>query len=158
MTDLNELKDFLTKANMPHADGSADMKKESDGSRTIVFTDGDWVMHDNFFGGEPYGGRQVVFYKDQPAWMCVYYGWVDKDRSSADDIYDFLREALQYPPEDMPLRGPESYKKGTLEYKHEVPTNIDSFESEEVILEEGKQVYWAKLVGGLVDQRFRGSV
>ena len=80
MADIDELKDFLTKANMPHADGSADMTKESDGSRTIVFADSDWSMNDNFYGGEPYGGRQVVFYKAQPVWMCVYYGWVDKDR------------------------------------------------------------------------------
>jgi hypothetical protein len=66
--------------------------------------------------------------------MCVYYGWVDKDRSSADDVYDFLREALQHPPEDMPLRGSDSYKKGGMEYRHKVPTDIASFESEEVIL------------------------
>lgn len=153
-----ELKRFLAKANMPHADGSAHMTKESDSSRTIIFAEGDWKMHDNFFGGEPYGGRQVVFYKEEPAWMCVYYGWVDKSRTSADDVYDFLREALQFPPDNMPLRGPKSYKKGMMEYRHQLPEDIANFESEELILEQGKQVYWAKLVGGLVDQRFKDSV
>lgn len=157
MIDLNELKRFLMKANMSHADGSAAMKKESDGSRTITFKDGDWSMDDNFFGGEPYGGRQVVFYKDQPAWMCAYYGWVSKDRKSADDVYDFLREALQYPPKDMPLRGAASYKKNSFEYQHRAEGDIDNFTSNEVILKGDKQIYWAKFIGGLVDQRFRGS-
>ncbi len=143
---------------MPHADGSAEMVVEADGSRSIVFEEGHWRMHDNFFGGEPYGGRQVVFYQGQPVWLCVYYGKVSSDSESADEIYDFLREALQYPPAEMPLRGPTSYKKGNLEYRHKVPNNIEDFESEEVILHLSKRVYWAKLVGGLVDQRFRGSV
>jgi hypothetical protein len=158
MIDLDELKGFLAKANMPHADGSAPMIKETDGSRTIVFEDGPWSMHDNFFGGEPYGGRQIVLYDGEPVWLCVYYGFVAKERESADDVYDFLREALQYPPEAMPLRGASSYKRGNFEYRHEVPEDITSFESQEVILENGKQIYWAKLVGGLVDQRFKGSV
>lgn len=143
---------------MPHATGSAKMENEPDGSRTIVFEDGSWRMHDNFFGGEPYGGRLVVFYDNQPVWLCVYYGWVSQDRSSADDVYDFLREALQHPPEDMPLRGPKSFKKDAFEYIYEVPTNIDRFDSQETILEGDRRVYWAKLVGGWVDNRFKGSV
>ena len=158
MIDLKELHVFLAKANLPHADGSAQIIREQDGSRTIVYLDGDWSMNDNFFGGEPYGGRQVVFYKNEPVWLCVYYGWVSKDRKSADDVYDFLREALQYPPDDMPLRGPKVYKKGSFEYRHQVPEQLSSFESEEIILENSQQVYWAKLVGGLIDQRFKDSV
>jgi hypothetical protein len=60
MIDLDALKQFLSKANAPHAFGTAQMEREDDRSRTITFCNGQWSMNDNFFGGEPYGGRQVV--------------------------------------------------------------------------------------------------
>lgn len=42
-------------------------------------------MNDNFFGGEPYGGREVVFYEEKPVWMMVYYGWVAEGIESNPD-------------------------------------------------------------------------
>ncbi len=158
MIDVDKLKQFLHKANMPHAKGTADMSKENNGSRTIRFSDGDWSMEDNFFGGEPYGGQQIVFYKGEPAWICVYYGRVVASDDNADEVYEFLRQALQHPLEDMPLRGPESFAKGNREYQHKATGALDDFSSEELILKDSKQIYWAKFIGGLVDQRFKGSV
>jgi hypothetical protein len=60
LASLMELKEFLIKANRPHAMGTANVARQKDGSHTIIFREGDWSMHDNFFGGEPYGGRQVI--------------------------------------------------------------------------------------------------
>lgn len=157
MIDIGQLKDFLLKANKPHADGTAQMKKESNGSRTITFSDGYWSMEDNFFGGEPYGGQQVAFFKGEPAWICVYYGCVLKTNLPADKVYDFLREALQFPDENKSQRGPASYKKGNLEYQNKQEGELDNFSGREIILENGKEIYWAKFMGGLVDQRFKGS-
>lgn len=54
--DLDELKIFLKKANIPHATGTTKTIKEAAGLRTIEYGDDDYRMHDNFFGGEPYGG------------------------------------------------------------------------------------------------------
>ena len=152
------LHQFLLKANMPHADGSADLVREEDGSQTIAFEDGDWRMHDNFFGGEPYGGRQVVFHEDTPVWICLYYGQVPGVDQVPDKIYDFLREALQHPLEDMPYRGPKSYKKAGLEYKNALTGAFDNYSGREVILKNGKEVYWATYFGGLIDQRYRDSL
>jgi hypothetical protein len=56
MFSLISLQKFLNKADKPHADGTAEIRREADGSRTITFRDGMWSMHDNFFGGEFYGG------------------------------------------------------------------------------------------------------
>lgn len=155
---MNELKKFLEKANMPHTLGTADTKKEKNGSRTITFEDGDWSMEDNFFGGEPYGGQQVVFYKEKPHWLCVYYGRVHDTELSPDVVYDFLREALQYPEEGKPYRGPANYKKDNLEYRNKISGDADNLFGEEEILDKGKQIYWAKYMGGLVDQRSRDSM
>ena len=156
--NLQELKAFLLKANLPHANGTANTKKEANGSRTIIFEDGKWSMEDNFFGGEPYGGQQVVFYDKKPYWICVYYGQVTKVDFEPDEVYDFLREALQYPKEGEPYRGPASYKKGNLEYQNKLEGDADSYNGKEVILEGGKQIYWAKYLGGLVDQRAQDSM
>lgn len=156
--DIKALKKFLFKANMPHATGKADIRKEKNNSRTITFRDADWSMEDNFFGGEPYGGQQVVFYKNLPVWICVYYGQVHETIINPDGIYNFLREALQHPPEYRPFRGPDSYKKDNLEYKNEFDGEADNYSGKELILENGKQIYWAKYLGGLVDQRFQDSL
>ncbi len=156
--DLQALKHFLRQANMPHATGSSNITKESDGSRTITFNDGDWRMHDNFFGGEPYGGRMVIFYKDKPVWMMVYYGQVTAGTFEPEKLYGFLREALQHASEDKPYRGPEVYRRDTFAYRNKVKGEADSYSGKEEILENGKQIYWAVYHGGLIDQRAQGEL
>lgn len=159
MTDstinLDEIKQFLILANMPHAEGTAETIKEQDGSRTIEFAGGDYRMHDNFFGGEPYGGRLVIFYKDEPVFMEVYYG---KTSKPADEVYNFLREALQNPGEDNPFRGPAEYKSGKLTYKSSTEGDVADHTVKEYIYEDGVEIYSAIIVGGLVDRNARGSM
>lgn len=153
--NFEELKAFLIRANMPHAQGTAKTIKESDGSRTIEFTEGDYRMHDNFFGGEPYGGRLVIFYQNQPVFIEVYYG---KTTKPADEVYNFLREALQYPDDDNPFRGPAEYKKGSLTYKSATEGDIASHTVKEWIYDGDKEIYSAVVIGGLVDQNARGAM
>lgn len=143
---------------MPHATGTANTSKEADGSRTITFSEGDLSMHDNFFGGEPYGGRIIIHHKNTPVWMMVYYGQVTANEFTPDVVYGFLREALQHAPEDKPYRGPDSYKKDKLEYRNEIEGDADNYSGKEIILENGKQIYWAIYLGGLVDQRAQESM
>ena len=59
----NELKKFIFEASRAsYASGDDSIKhKEADGSTTITYSSGEYRMHDNYFGGEPYGGREVVF-------------------------------------------------------------------------------------------------
>ena len=79
MINTKELIEFLDKANkVGYANIFAKKIKEKDKSKTIIFKEGDWLFHDNYFGGEPYGGRGVVFFKKYPVYMMVYYGYVDK--------------------------------------------------------------------------------
>lgn len=153
--DFDELKLFLMKANMPHATGQAVTIAEADSSRTIEFEDGDYRMHDNFFGGEPYGGRLVVFYKDKPLFMEVYYGQTSRP---ADEVYDFLREALQHPGDDNPFRGPAEYKKGALTYKSSTVGDITNHTVKEFIYDGDDEIYWAVVIGGLVDQNASGAM
>lgn len=88
-----------------YASGDESVKcKESDGSTTIRYSRGEYCMHDNYFGGEPYGGREVVFLNDKAVWMMVYYGLVYEGPNK--EVYQFLMSALSNNTLEMPYRGP----------------------------------------------------
>lgn len=149
-----ELIKFLVDANAAgYATGDdSNVKTEDDGPKTITFESGDFRMHDNFFGGEPYGGREVVFHKDKPHWIMVYYGAVE-ERIKPDDVYGFLQESLKLMPEAAPFRGPENHERENMVYENSWDGDVEQFKGRETIQVDGNQVYWAEYVGGLVDQR-----
>jgi hypothetical protein len=123
--DTGALKQFLYRANQPHAAGTAGARREGDGSRTIVFAEDEWAMHDNVFGGEPYGGRQVVDHTGTPVWFMAYYGRVQAPDRDPVEVYRFLREALRHTPAEHPWRGPRSCRHDHLEYRSNTRGDID---------------------------------
>lgn len=127
--------------------------KEKDGSTTIAFESGDFRMHDNFFGGEPYGGRYVVFYKGNPVWIMVYYGKVYESVNEFESVYKFLQKALSLMPDEMPLRGPKVLEDGKFKYANEWEGDLEKFSGYEVISQNGQKIYDATYMGGLVDVR-----
>lgn len=152
--DKEALRQFLIDSNNAGYAGGEEKKwiKESDGSTTIPFEKGKWKSHDNFFGGEPYGGRTIVFYEDKPLWMMVYYGWVAEGIES-NPIYGVLRNALKQMPGDHPFRGPKELKDGEYTYSNSWKGEVDQFSGEEQITQGDKLIYKANYIGGLVDQR-----
>ena len=86
MDETALLKFLLDASRRGYAAGSVAVKKrEADHSMTIELEQGPWKFHDNYFGGEPYGGREVVFFEGRPVWMAVYYGHVDDANVGAAD-------------------------------------------------------------------------
>lgn len=152
--DLQTLRRFILQANkLGYASGEEKQWiKEKDRSTTILFNQGPWKMNDNFFGGEPYGGRIIISHKNKPYWIMVYYGWIIEG-INPDDIYPFLRKALSAMPKDYPYRGPKELKEGKFIYKNQWQGSLDNYNGEEVILKNNQEVYRAKYLGGLVDQR-----
>ena len=132
---------------------SATKVREADGSTTIVYGQGDWAFHDNYFGGEPYGGREVVFFQGRPVWMAVYYGWVDGAGVDAEQVYAFLQRALREAPAAFPVRGAEEFAEGALTYRHSHHGGVRRFAGEETIHDGERHVYTARYLGGLVDRR-----
>lgn len=156
MLNLTELRQFLVQAKKStYAAGDAAQKiVNEDKSTTLIFEDGDWKYHDNYFGGEPYGGREVVFYKNLPIYMMVYYGWVTESVTDFGSVYKVLQEALRLIPENKPFRGPTEYLSDNLSYKNSFIGEIDNFSGEEIIIDENNNIlYKANYIGGLVDQR-----
>ena len=151
---IDQLKNFLIEAAEHGYGAGVSSTLEKDTSHTIEYVSENFKMHDNFFGGEPYGGREVVFYKGKPAWIMVYYGAVDSSTKDFNPVYEVLKKALMNFPKDLPLRGPASLKDGSFEYKNKWQGNLASFSGKEIILKNGKEVYFANYSGGLVDQNF----
>ena len=153
MININDLISFINEANSAgyEQDKPLNLKKETNGSTTIYYQKNDWEFHDNFFGGEPYGGRNVIHYKNKPVHITVYYGNVDQSLDP-NQIYPFLRTALRAGKEKA-FRGPNSYSENNFAYKRELKGTIKEFHLEEKIFLNKKLVYKAVFIGGLVDQR-----
>lgn len=149
--DEQELLAFLIKAKKEgYASGESTTIREEDGSYSTRFDSGDYKFHDSWFGGEPFGGREVVWYKNVPVWMMVYFG---EDSGEVKDAIPVLRKALSLMPTDMPARGPKKLEEGSLTYTNEWEGNILKFEGIESISLKGKRVYKASYLGGLINQR-----
>lgn len=150
--NINELKTFILEASKnTYASEDPNIKvKQPDGSTTIVYKKDDWIYHDNYFGGEPFGGREVVFFQDKPVWMMVYYGSVVVDEIVPDDLYKVLTKALRNAPENMPYRGPKELIDGDFTYKNELEGDVERFSGEERIYKDNILLYAAKYVGGVL--------
>lgn len=127
--------------------------READHSTTIVYASGPWRLHDNYFGGEPYGGRSVAFRDERPVWMAVYYGRVEDPGADVQAVYSFLQRALLQAPDDFPVRGPGQFSAESFAYRNIRRGDIADFWGEEVIDCRGRRVYIARYSGGLVDRR-----
>lgn len=150
-----DLKKFIFNSNKTTGYASEEKKKwikETDKSTTIPYKKGDWKMHDNFFGGEPYGGRIIISHKNKPVWIMIYYGWVNKN-TKTDPVYKFLRHVLLKMPENYPFRGPKKYEEESFVYENEWKGSLEKYSGEEKIIQNKKIIYKANYLGGLVDQR-----
>lgn len=155
MINLNELCKFLVEAKKSTYAAGEGAKKivEKDGSITLIFEDGDFKYHDNYFGGEPFGGREVVFMQNKPIYIMTYYGSV-KDSVLSSEIIRVLLKSLSLIPEDHPFRGPKEYVENDLAYKNSYTGEIDNFFGEETISSsDGKEIYKARYAGGFICQK-----
>lgn len=152
---ISRLKLFILEANEKGYAGGDEStwQTEADGSTTISYESHDFRLHDNFFGGEPYGGRQIIFFQNKPIWIMVYYGAVNPSFDHLNMVYSFLREALSAGTKADNYRGPNEYATGDFRYKNAWHGDINAYDGKENIYYKGEDVYWAKYLGGFVDQR-----
>ena len=151
--NITELKQFIYDASRAtYASGDESIKKvQPDGSTTITFEKDNYLFHDNYFGGEPYGGREVVFLNGKAIWMMVYYGLVHIKNGNK-DVYGFLMEAMRHTSPEMPYRGPLIFENENWKYENILSGGAERFSGSEKIFRDGTLVYEASYTGGLVDQ------
>jgi hypothetical protein len=149
-----ELAQFLihsTVKGYASGDNSREVKEADDGSTSITIENGFWKSHDNWFGGEPYGGRLIVSYKGNPVWIMVYYGQILETFRDTLGAYRFLSEALRLIPEDAPYRGPREYISGNWRYHNNWQGTIDGYSGVEYISFDHQQIYIAWYRGGIIN-------
>ena len=154
---IDQIREFLIEANKVGYGGGEEKKwiKETDHSTTIAYESGDWKFHDNFFGGEPYGGREVIFQGGQPVWLMVYYGLISDKTLDKNIVYKFLQSALMEAPADLPLRGPDHFEQ-EIEgqkwvYENKANGTMENFSGQEKIFIDSREIFYTDYSGGLVD-------
>ena len=79
-----------------------------------------------------------------------YYGRITSELVPAEQVYQFLREAMRQVKEDRPFRGPNNFKEDDFEYIDESKGTIDSFVGAERILYRRGEIYRLNYHGGFV--------
>ncbi len=147
--DLNK---FLVKAKTStYASAKGGNKKVlDDGAKEMIFEEGNLKYRDRYYGFDPFIGEEVVFEDGEAIWSMNYYGKTTSKDIPAEQVYEFLKEALRQITKDKPFRGPDNFKKGELEYINESRGDFKDFSGTERILFRCKEVYRLEYHGCMV--------
>ncbi len=139
-----------------YADPNAKISRPADGSHDLVIDHQGYRFHDNWFGSEPFGGREVVSKDGKVLWMMTYFGALVDTSADIGDTYGIgLKEAMRQPAEELPVRGPRQFTASNgYKYSFEWNGNLDRFVGVEKISNaKGEVVYVGEVSGGLVDEQ-----
>lgn len=149
---LKELIKFLVRAkiNTYASEGEGGEKVLEDGSKELIYSEGDFRYRDRYFGFSSFIGEEVVWENDAIIWGMNYYGQIVSEAVGVKELYLFLQGALRRVNEELPFRGPERVMRGDFEYVNEVNGDVKEFTGLEKILFQGKEVFRLVYHGGLV--------
>ena len=125
------------------------------GFKELEYSDGEWYYRDSYTGFLRSWGQEVIWFKDQPFWTCLYGGGMtdeNMDSTMANDTFTFLKKVLSSGEKENQFqpRGPEDFQDGEWQYHCEVKGTIEKFNGDEFIRINGKIVFTHDFVGGLV--------
>ena len=146
------LNQFLVKAkiNTYASSGEGGEKDLEDGSRELVFQEGDFRYRDRYFGSDTFIGEEVVWKDGKPMWLMNYYGRITSESVPAEEMYQFLQKAMRQITEERPFRGPSKLKEGEFEYIDSSHGAVDDFGGNEKIFYKGEEVYRLYYHGGMI--------
>ncbi len=148
---LMEIEDFLVEAKRRiYGLKVTEPKQLDDGSRENVIEIEDYTYRDRYFGGDPFVGEEIVYWKGKPIWSMNYYG--KTTARDPDEVLSFLVKALALVEKKKPYRGPEKLEEPPWLYHFMSRGGINSFWGEEEILYEGVRVYWLRFHGGEIGE------
>lgn len=116
------------------------------GSHDLEYEEGELYYYDTYLGGERFGGEEAVWKNGAPIWCMNYCGRVTGEHFSG----DFLKEALDAVPYDMPYRGPGFFQSGAYTYHCRAEGDFDWYQGYEEILHEGIKIYECYFHGGSI--------
>ena len=157
--NLDELTTFIVKAKRNGYAGGGERKRESDGSKTITFQEGDFHYTDNYAGSNQAPGQEIVRWQREEGkriWQMAYSGgmlpkfW--QDEKLREGTFAFLKEVLMQVSFEHPFRGPLEYEHGDFRYEHGITGDISRFFGAEWIRNKKLDtvVFSQDFIGGLV--------
>ena len=157
--DLKELTDFIVKAKKNAYAGEGEEKRLPDGSKLLVFQEGNFYYEDNYGGSYQAPGRELVKWQredGQRIWQMSYSGGMLpkflRDEKLSHSTFEFLKDALMEVNSKSPFRGPKLYGGIDFIYKGKVKGNIQRFSGKEEIFHRKSlvTVFSQDFIGGLV--------
>jgi hypothetical protein len=145
-----ELNQFLIHAKL-HTYASMGEETQNlleDGSRELVFIQGQFRYRDRYSGLNPFIGEELVWEDGRLIWGMNYYGKALEEFVPASQIYSFLRQAILMVRPERPYRGPEFFRAGHFTYVDKSQGELDNFTGEEIIFFRDQQVYHLVYHGG----------
>jgi len=137
------LAQFLVKAKKKTyaSEKNTNKKTNGDGSKELVFKEGNFIYKDKYYGTNPFIGEEIVLENNKTIWVMNYYGKIVSPNADIKNIYTFLKKAMSQVKEDKPFRGPAEYTEGDYKYLNSNQGNIDNFSGNEKIFYKNKLVY-----------------
>jgi hypothetical protein len=139
--DLKELRGFIVKAKKNAYAGGGEEKRLPDGSKLLVFQEGDFYYEDNYAGSYQAPGRELVKWQKedgQRIWQMSYSGGMHpkflRDEELSHSTFEFLKDALMEVNSKSPFRGVNLYSGIDFIYKVKVKGDIQRFLGKEEII------------------------
>lgn len=152
--ELNRFIGKATKATYAGGGGKVDQPHRS-GFNELEYLEEDWYYRDSYTGFLRSWGQEVVWYKGEPYWTCLYGGGMASnklDHNMAEETFNFLKKVLSTGDKENNFqpRGPKEFKEGNWEYKCTLEGDIEKFRGSEAISYRSEIVFTHDFLGGLV--------
>ncbi len=145
--EKEDITDFLIRAKTAcYAGHGEEIDASRRGSHDLEYEEDELYYYDTYLGGERFGGEEAVWKNGMPIWCMNYCGRVTGEHFSG----DFLKEALDAVPCNMPYRGPAFFQSGAYTYHCRVEGDFDWYQGYEEILHEGIKIYECYFHGGSI--------
>lgn len=151
---LNKFIGKASKATYAGGGGNVD-EPQRNGFKELEYKEDDWYYRDSYTGFLRSWGHEVVWYKNNPFWTCLYGGGMTDsymDNKTALETFTFLKKVLSAGDKENQFqpRGPKNFNDGKWSYHCDVEGTIEKFQGHEKISHNGTILFTHDFVGGLV--------
>lgn len=153
LRDLNQFMGHASKVTYASSGGKVESWRK--GFEELEYTEGDWYYRDSYTGSLRSWGQEVIWYKGEPIWSCLYGGGMTPekmDTTFARETFGFLKKAFLIGDKENTFqpRGPVDFQDGDWKYHCELNGDITKFKGTESISRNNTVVFTHDFVGGLV--------
>lgn len=124
------------------------VKKLSDGSEGVGYSEGVYSYRDRWYGGTSFSGQEVVTRAGKPVWSMNFYGSNAAGAAVPADFPKFHKAALRRVTEAAPFRGPAIYREGDFVYVNDVSGTVEEFQGVERVYHRDQEIYRLVYHGG----------